>query len=60
MPDLHLQLAAAVKDLGVTPALLPLIGHDIAAGRLVCLGVKLTDKNRRSQGPPFTHHPCNA
>lgn len=32
----HLQLAAAVEGLGVTLASLPLIGRDIAAGRLVC------------------------
>ena len=32
----YLQLAAAVEGLGVTLASLPLIGRDIAAGRLVC------------------------
>jgi DNA-binding transcriptional LysR family regulator len=32
----NLQLAAAVEGLGVTLASLPLIGRDIAAGRLVC------------------------
>jgi DNA-binding transcriptional LysR family regulator len=32
----NLQLAAAVEGLGVTLASLPLIGRDIASGRLVC------------------------
>jgi LysR family transcriptional regulator, glycine cleavage system transcriptional activator len=32
----YLQLGAAVEGLGVTLASLPLIGRDIAAGRLVC------------------------
>ena len=32
----YLQLAASVEGLGVTLASLPLIGRDIAAGRLVC------------------------
>mgnify|MGYP001554168899 CR=1 FL=1 len=32
----YLQLAAAVEGLGVTLASLPLIGRDVAAGRLVC------------------------
>ncbi len=32
----NLQLAAAVEGLGVTLASLPLVGRDIAAGRLVC------------------------
>jgi LysR family glycine cleavage system transcriptional activator len=32
----YLQLAAAVEGLGVTLASLPMIGRDIAAGRLVC------------------------
>lgn len=32
----NLQLAAAVEGLGVTLASLPLIGRDLAAGRLVC------------------------
>ncbi len=32
----YLQLAAAVEGLGMTLASLPLIEHDIAAGRLVC------------------------
>jgi len=32
----HIQLAAGVEGLGVTLASLPLIGRDIASGRLVC------------------------